>query len=148
MAGEPLPRTVDPLRLAAKGALFEGDLPVAGFRRLGGLLADTTGTVHVRLAFGRDADDRPAVRQTITGHLQVVCQRCFEALAVSVDGETELVAVVSDDQARGLPPDREPLVTRGEPVDVATLIEDELLLRLPMAPMHEEPCHRYGSGTD
>jgi uncharacterized protein len=71
----------------------------------------------------------------------VTCQRCLSDFAYPVDHRTLAVLARSESEADALDEasDHE-VVVADRPLDPAQLVEDELLLTLPFAPMHEEPC--------
>jgi uncharacterized protein len=64
------------------------------------------------------------------------CQRCLGAFAEPVSGQARLAVVRGPVEAERLPDDLDPLLVNGEEVALRTLIEDELILAVPSAPMH------------
>jgi len=69
--------------------------------------------------------------------LRLVCQRCLEPMDVHVTAQPSLGMVRTDLEAERLPPSYEPLQVGDEPVPLVAVIEDELLLALPIVSMHE-----------
>ena len=131
-----LPLFIDPWRAADSGGAFSGRLPIAGFKRLAGLLADASREAVFQLRFSRDEAGRPVVRAAVQATLLARCQRCLESVAVKVDARI-LLAVVSDlVSARQLPEGYDPLMADEGLVRPIDLIEDELLLALPQIPRH------------
>ena len=96
------------------------------------------GTVHWRIAGITDAAGRLALGITVNGDVPVTCQRCLEEFAYPVARETVAVLARSEQEADALDAtsDDEVLVA-DHPLDAVALVEDELLLTLPFAPMHE-----------
>jgi uncharacterized protein len=131
-----LPHLIDPWRAAGSNAAFSGHLPIRGFERLAGLLADASGEVAFQLCLSRDEAGRPVVRAVVQATLLARCQRCLESVAVQVDARI-LLAVVDDlVSARRLPEQYDPLMAEEGRVRLPELIEDELLLALPQIPRH------------
>lgn len=131
-----LPQTVQPGRLADAGETLRGSQALDTLSRLAPCLNDTEGVVDVELDFGVDAG---RVR-TISGHLHatlhLVCQRCLAPMDWPLDVELQLGIVGSEDAAEQLPEQYDPLVIEDGQLDIRALIEDELLLALPIVALH------------
>lgn len=143
-----LPERVDIARLADTRASLSGSLPVARFSRLAPQLAGTAGEVSVALGFERE-DGREVIRGRIEGELALVCQRCLGAVTVAVVADVDLVRVASDADAEQVDGRHEPFVAATREVELATLVEDELILAVPLVPLHDAggPC-RPATTTD
>lgn len=141
----PLPKLIDPVALARAGTRVVGDLPLADLTRLCGCLTDDAGVVDVALEFGTGEGRLRYVRGRLRVRVSLICQRCLQPMELELEQPVELEIVPSDEAARSLHGDRDPLVATGESLDLATLVEDELLLALPFAPMHElDACPAAG----
>ncbi|WP_128002012.1 YceD family protein [Piscinibacter defluvii] len=69
--------------------------------------------------------------------LQVVCQRCLGPLPVDVRAERSFLFVPGEDQAAELDADCEDdVLALTRSLDLKELVEDELLLSLPLVPRH------------
>lgn len=85
---------------------------------------------------GMNSRGKPSLVVQASGEVELVCQRCLEpvALPLEVDSDLELcsdeveIATAEDDIDR---------VLAGDAMNVASLVEDEVLLALPMAAKHE-----------
>ena len=64
-----------------------------------------------------------------------------------IDDDLHLGVIVSDTQAKTLPPNYEPLLVVDEPQQLMTIVEDELIVRLPIAAMHDNNNCRYQAVT-
>ena len=77
----------------------------------------------------------------ITGHVEATlwqtCQRCLQDVAIPVDSDFKLVLVQGLDEAEALSEEFDPLMTAKE-IDLLDLLEEELLLCLPVVARHEE----------
>lgn len=147
---ETLTRLIDPIRLAERGSRISGTVPVARLERLVSLLADDKGEVSAELTFGRDAGGQ----RFVAGHAQATvwleCQRCLEIFAFDVDVEFSLALVGSDSEAERLSEAYEPKLVGDDLIRAADIIEDELILGLPIVPAHESACrsaHREHEGS-
>ena len=114
---------------------FAGKLPLAGLRRLRDSLADSTGEVVYDLEFGKDDIGVAHLRVRADATLPLTCQRTLEVfgLPVHVDAKLGLIAREADEAA--LPSDYEPLLTLDGQINPADVIEDELILALPVVPL-------------
>jgi uncharacterized protein len=131
---------------------FEGSLPVAALPRLCSALAGSEGSVDYRLDFGRDTLGTDYVDVHALASLTLVCQRTLEPFALPVAVDNRLGLIRREQDEAGLPPGCEPLLVaedgRLAPADV---IEDELLLALPLVPMNPDsslPDAVAGHGED
>ena len=114
-------------------------MPVAQLSRLCGALAGDVGEVSFRLDFGRDELGTDYVDVHAQAPLTMVCQRTLEPFVLPVTVDSRLGLIRRERDEAGLPPGCEPLLVpedgRLHPADV---IEDELLLALPLVPVNPD----------
>lgn len=126
--------------MAAQEQVLEGSLPVAELARLCELLADDSGDVHLNIVFSRGHLNRTKLSGTVTATVCLTCQNCLQ------DYETELesdlaITIVRDQQALDdLDDDIDGYVCETPQLSVRELLEDELLLSVPMIPRHGSDC--------
>lgn len=137
----PLPELVDPIRLCAGGSDFSGTLALADFDRLRQNLASETGEVSFTVEFGRDARNINAVHGTLDTTLNLLCERCARPFDLPVHTDWQLGVVSSLAEADQLPEEYEPLLVGEEFTRFRDVLEDELLLALPLVPRHPESQH-------
>jgi uncharacterized protein len=104
--------------------------------RLAPLLCNDQGAARFELDFHLDSQSRPMVTGRIQAKLELICQRCLEPLVLDLDLELRLGIVRSDAEAVALCDTREPLTLETDTVSISALVEDELILGLPAAPLH------------
>ncbi len=68
--------------------------------------------------------------------LRLRCQRCLDEVEVPVDARIELALIRRDEDALDLPGHLDPWLVTEERLDPLDLIEDELLLAVPVIPRH------------
>lgn len=136
---ERLPEFIDPLQLADKRGELKGQMPLKNLDRLADMLFDDAGTVAVELFFSREGR-LAKIEGQLLANLQLICQNCLQAVAWPLALEVKLGIVTSIDQADRLPENYEPLVVEEGKTLLKTLVEDEILLVLPIFPKHAEPC--------
>lgn len=138
MSDERLPLHIDPLRLARAGAQLRGHMPMVEMDRLIPLLAAVPGEAEVALDFGIDAERRAFMRLRLRAEVSLICQRCLAPVLNHIEVERLLGVVNSETQAENLPGIYEPLYVTEEPLFLREVIEDELILSLPIVPRHAE----------
>lgn len=131
-----LPEFIEPLWLAESGRSLSGHLPVRGLRRLAESLSGTDGEVEVSMDFGVDEQGRPRLLGNLFVEVEVLCQRCLEIMRLPLRLDLLLGLVTSDAEGADLPENMEPLVVSGKPMSLADIVEDELILGLPLVPVH------------
>ncbi|HQR84322.1 MAG TPA: DUF177 domain-containing protein [Polynucleobacter sp.] len=84
----------------------------------------------------------------LKGRLQMICQRCLQDCPVDLSEERQFVMVATEALADAYPiedDELEPIVA-SQHFDLLSLIEDEILLSLPLIPKHPEgACQAHAS---
>lgn len=143
-----LPARIHPLRLAHHGETLAGSVLPAQMPRLAELLHEGGGRAEFELRFGHDDNGQACVLGDIDARLMVLCQRCLEAMEIHVQREIRLALVRGDDEAALLPAEYEPMVLDEQPVLLAGLLEDELILAMPDFSRHGSGECEMPSGAD
>ncbi|MGW8368666.1 MAG: YceD family protein [Gammaproteobacteria bacterium] len=144
----------EPVRIfeiAARGMTVEQSLRIAEFPRLAALIAPGViggRCVDIKLEFSKVADC-VVLRGRLAARLDLQCQRCLQQVEYRIDHDIGLALIDSEAQVSMLPAGLEPIlledcraegVARGEGSDMtlklAPLLEDELMLQVPLVPMH------------
>jgi uncharacterized protein len=134
-----LPEQIEPLRLAEVGRGFQGEVAVSALSRLAPDLHTREGALRVELHFGLDERCVYALTGRIEGELELTCQRCLEPIRIPLGIELKLGIVTSEDEAEQLPEGYEMLLVGQDPMVLAELVEDEVILALPRIPRHADP---------
>jgi len=133
-----LPASIDPIQLAERGARLTGTLPLKGMARLAQTALEGSGDVFVDLAFERDEGENVLLMHgRLQVRLRVTCQRCLDVMDLELEAAPWLILLRPD--ARRVPreEDEPDTLVVDKPLSLSALVEDELLLALPMVPMHE-----------
>ena len=119
---------------------LEGQITLPQLARLHDQLASTDGTVHYVLQGGLTERREPRIECIINGLVQLICQRCLSGLAHQITARSQLILVDNEAQLPAL--EAEDLsadyMVADPTFDIIALVEDEILLALPIAPMHEQ----------
>lgn len=149
MSNGPIPPHVDPRKLADRGATLEGEMPLASFERLCDPLADNVGKVHAKLVFERDERRAVSIHSELEVEVKMVCQRCLELVALPIRSECDYAVVKVGADTQSLPKGYDVLEVGEDPLDLMTLVEDELLLALPIVPVHApEECQQPAGANE
>lgn len=134
-----LPRKVDALKLTQRAASLKGILQVQDLPRLLQCLSDEVDSdIAVEVNFGRDDEGRRFMTGNLSASLPLLCNRCLQTMNFQVDTDFRLVFVWNDEQAVALPKSLEPVYLQEDGNDLYETLEDELLLCLPLSPLHPE----------
>ncbi len=138
MSSQRLPLQIAPFKLARQAQRLQGAIEMSGMERLAEELIDTNGEINVDLQFGVDEQGTHFARGHMSATVQLTCQRCMNPMSHLIESVVSLGFVSNDDQTGKLPQGYEPLVISDETVALADIVEDELILALPIVAMHEE----------
>lgn len=139
---------IDTLEFAREGRSVSGTVAVSALPRLLELLGESALCLHMLdcTLTGRQGRDGNWLRLQVAGQFDLSCQRCLGPLPFVVALDTELQVI-----APGQPwPDEEledgttrlgaDAIAADPALVVTDLIEEEVLLALPIAPKHENDC--------
>ena len=118
---------------------FEGRIPLATMTRLRDSLLQPDGDVRYQLAFGTDALRLPFAELRIDAELPLECQRSLQRFLLPVRLVQRLGLIRDEADEAALPPGYEPLLVPADGMlRPAELVEDELILALPVVPVSPE----------
>lgn len=127
---------IAPLQLAEKRERLAGSVPVSALRQLRDILYNDKGSVKFDLQFGKDDRGRVYIKGEFNATLNLTCQRCMQPMELPVGNRISLVVASSDN---GETPNEldEPLTLVDNQIALETLLEQEILLAMPIAPVHD-----------
>ncbi|WP_432453034.1 MULTISPECIES: 23S rRNA accumulation protein YceD [unclassified Agarivorans] len=132
-----LPVEIDPFRAAKRKLDYQGTLEVKRLPRLSEASLKVNSDVDVWLRFETDPLGLVVVQGRALTEVELECQRCGEAFSYAIDVEFTYSPVCDESQVEALTEDYEPLQLNDDNYFVVQeLIEDELLLALPIIPRH------------
>lgn len=138
MSYRPLPKKVDPRKLAERGVRIEGLITPSELPRLASLLVNEEGGLKVELDFGVDEQRFRTVTGSAEGHVYMTCQRCLEPVEVAAEAHFNLAVTLTEEQVKQLPRIYDPLLLEEEEVELRSMIEEELILSLPPFAYHDD----------
>ena len=129
---------IDSLKAAGEKQQFAGRFAVADLTRLADCM-EAQDTLDYVVAGSHDRQDRPQLRVRISGRVSLQCQRCLGALPheVNIDSVLRLVPGETLEVEQDGNPEAPDCIAASSELDLAALVEDEVLLALPPYPRHE-----------
>jgi uncharacterized protein len=139
MQRQPLPKFVDARKFVAAGLEIHATQEVKSLSRFIAGLANNSGSVDVDLRFFRSEQGFKCISGKALGHVEVLCQRCMEAMPICIEAEFNLAIVWTDEQAKALPKSLDPLILgEDENLVLADLLQDELIINTPFVSYHDD----------
>ena len=126
-------RSLDVEELASRRAVLAGVVDAQSLPRLLEVVTAGPAGVAYRVEFQRDSVGRPKMTGRVEGVLPLVCQRCLDRLEWSLDARFESVVV---EHERGDTGGLDAVICSDGRIELDPMIEDEILLALPQAPVH------------
>ena len=133
----PWSRPLDIDRLADGEADIDFAVPLAELPRLRSRLVNAAGSVSGRVHFTREAGFVVADLR-LTGAAELACQRCLQPLTEPVNSSVQVALIAAESDVSRVPEHLEPVLAAGGRITVGELVEEELLLALPIVPLHGE----------
>jgi uncharacterized protein len=131
---------------ARAGSTIERHFSVEQLPRLQEAGAQDGSRIEVRLQFSL-FDGRPAIDGTLSGTLQLSCQRCMQSVAVPIEERFQVILV--QQETADEPGGYEPVIADPAHLDVRWLAEEQALLALPLVPAHAvDECDEALSAQD
>lgn len=129
----------DPFKFAVEGRRLSGRIALADLPRLADVLREQSGEVLFSLHGEQGVDRKARLRLAISGVLGVRCQRCLGPMEwpLQVDALFELVRPGQPIPEEELEQDAFDAIEATPDMDVLALVEDEIVLAVPIAPRHD-----------
>ncbi|EIK53906.1 MAG: YceD family protein [Pseudomonadaceae bacterium] len=144
----PIPPHIDPRKFADRAASLQGELNLSQLQRLAESLEDDQGVVRASFAFGRDEQRTVVIHSQLDVDVKMICQRCLEPVVLPIHSECDYAVVNEGSSSQHLPKGYDVLEVGEDPLDLLALVEDELLLALPIVPLHDPEICQPPVGPD
>ena len=133
-----LPLRFDPVLYARRGRQIAGDILVHDLPRIMEIAPNSESNFHVTMTFSMSSLQFPMVKGTIEGEIVQLCQRCMSDATVAIHSEFQLILVSPDLVEDASEEGHEIFEYSGQSITMATLIEDEVILSMPIVAKHAE----------
>ena len=136
--------------LGQREAQLSGEIDLEQLKRLRELLHSDSGSVRASFKFGQHGAGYITVDLDYEISFELECQRCLEPIKENASRRVSFVIVESQSMEAGAPAGYEPITLLGDRFQPATLIEDELIVSLPLIPRHDrlEQCGALAKSLD
>jgi len=132
---------IQPAKLAASGGYLTGQLGLVDMQRISDLILNREGNVSYTLTFSKDDRGTIIIAGNLAVSLVVLCQRCLGEMELLIDNQIKVGIVSNQEEMKNLPDFLEPFMAEERDISLLKLIEDELILGLPLSPLHSpEKC--------
>jgi len=139
-----LPTSIEPLKLAQMGSHLKGQVALAKMTRLHNSLCDFQGNVEIDWLFSIDKKHHPTILGNLQAQLILQCQRCLQPMQWLIDKSLALTFLTNEQDEEILPTGYEAITWTGASIQLMALIEDELILALPIIAKHDKcPSNEY-----
>lgn len=140
------PAAIDGLAFARSAGVFEGRLSLDSLPRLA--QSGCSGSALDFVLKGEiNERGKPGLRLAVDGSVRLECQRCLGNLDWPLHIAVELEFASSEAEMAAADDDVERILADPE-LNVRDLVEDEVLLALPMVPKHERCSPAVASAAD
>lgn len=147
---------IDSLRFAADEDCIAGKLALSSLPRLADVLVSTAGWLACELSGYRDTGERDGefgLRLRVTGRLGLKCQRCLAEVdfECAIDSRLWLMppgAPEAEWPEDELESDDYDAIPASRELSVRALVEEEVLLALPIVPRHADCLLPVGAGIE
>ncbi|MGA9993361.1 MAG: YceD family protein [Thiobacillaceae bacterium] len=137
--------SVNPAQFAAAKQVWQGNVPLGAFERLAEETLDPDALLHYRIEGGKDKAGHVQLTCRLEGRTKIACQRCLGPIEHAIAADKVFYPAEGPERAEQLERELDvetsqdvEVIETGRMLDLATLIEDEVLLGLPLIPMHAE----------
>ncbi len=140
------PRALDVAAACRQGAVLQGEWAIAGMERLAASLAgpsDAAAAWQARASLKPVAGGEPELWLDLAAQAEVPlqCQRCLQPMAMALEVDRRFRFARSEEEAAELDElSEDDVLALPQRLDLAELLEDELILALPLVPRHDDAC--------
>ncbi len=138
MSDSPIPPYVDTRKAFLQEGNITGFITLDRMPRFTECLASDQGSVQVELGFYLNESGKRVIRSKIEAEVEVICQRCLEPLGISLTDDIKLGLIKKEEDAAKLEEELDPWICEDHKLDIASLVEEQLILCLPLVSYHPD----------
>jgi len=119
--------------------VLRGKIAIANLYRLRDYLRSADGAIEYELRGEVDAEGNPLLHLAVKGKLSLKCQRCLGVLEHDVDLVSDLMLIENEQEFPEITEEKQDVdcILAETEMDVLALLEEEIILNLPLSPRHE-----------
>ena len=136
---------IEPHKFSERGGRIEAQLAGKLLRRLRDESTQPLKPVEVQVKAAKSPRGRYGIRLALQGSIRMICQRCLKSMDVALSTKAAIEWVATEAQLEAADADDDwDAMLMVEKFDLLPLLEDELLLAVPFAPLHDD-CKAAGA---
>jgi uncharacterized protein len=128
---------LDAVVMAHGGLTWEHEFSDTRFERLTDVAVSTQPHVTIKLQFAK-LDKRPTIHGEMQAEVELVCQRCMQNMRYPLQEAFDLMLIETEAEMAAVPETHEPWIANALHLNVLELVEEQLLLALPLIAKHPD----------
>ena len=136
MSDSPVPVYVDTRKIFLQQGEIAGFVDLKRLPRFRETLASDKGAVHVALQFTTSDAGQQLILGRLEASVEVICQRCLEPLGIELADDIKLALLADESKSKELDSDLEPWICAEPKLELAGLVEEQLMLCMPIVNYH------------
>jgi len=138
-----IPEQIKLFKFASRSLIFSQAYQVKDFPRISSLVSNQDAPVSVELSFSIENNKIPCIAGKVELDVALTCQRCLNEVSVHLQPKFQLAFLQNEQQGEELDSSFETILNADEEFSTIEFITDEVLISIPMSPMHEHECVSY-----
>lgn len=135
MKNNHIPHRINPENLARFSREISGEIQVSELRRISNIVSNNTGNIYAKFSFQRNRSGHILIYTDVKLSAYLQCQRCLEEMILPIHSQQSYI--IGDTLREICMEGYEPIEMSGRLLNLREiLIEDELLLAIPISPKH------------
>lgn len=133
---------IDSVSFARKNGALQGKIAVEQLTRASEYFTAKDGELTFEIRGRLDQRKRPLLTLTVSGYVTLTCQRCLQAMRHEVDVAQGLRLVKDEAALPRLDEEHDDIdvIVADSKMNVLDLVEDEIILSVPLGPKHDFDC--------
>lgn len=133
-----IPPYVDTRKVFLQVGKLIGTIEFGRLERFQECLLENEGNVQIELEFSTNKSKQRLITGKLLAPISVACQRCLEAVQIELEESFALALVRKEADIEKLEDSLDPWLCEDHKLDVSALIEEQLLLCLPLVNTHDD----------
>ena len=138
-----IPEQIKLFKFASRSLIFSQSYQVKDFPRISALVSNIDAPVDVELSFSLENNKIPCIKGKIELDVALTCQRCLDEVSIHLQPHFQLAFLQNEQQGEELDSSFEMILNADEEFSTIEFITDEVLISIPMIPMHDHECASY-----
>ena len=134
-----LPEYADVRKVFLQEQEISGSVPLTNLVKLKGVLNSDNGRLFVNLRFYKNKYGQRIIAGKLRAAIEVLCQRCLQPLEQLIEDDINLAVIDREEDANGLEEKYDPWVCKEHKLSLSDLVEEQLILALPIVSLHDDP---------